>query len=93
MTIVVASGTSLAPVQLGIVSYSVDCHVSIILQPFLPGLVLFVCLSSAHLIPSQGRSFPVNKFSTMCCVGMSLLFLFFSPIMLSSNSQELYLLC
>ena len=38
---------------------SLDCHVSITFQPFLPGLV---CLSSARLIPSQGQSSPVNVF-------------------------------
>ena len=42
-----------------IVSTSLAWHI-ITFQPFLPGLVC--CLSSLHLIPSQGQSFPVNAF-------------------------------
>ena len=51
---------------LGVARYSADCYVSIIFQP---GFVC--CLSSARLIPSQGRSFPVNILllchCTTCC--------------------------
>ena len=50
---------------------------AITFQPFLPGLVC--CLSSACLIPSQGRLFPVNVFLlplieyrySLNCIGMT----------------------
>ena len=41
-------------------AYSVDSHMNITFQSFIPGLVC--CLSSEHFIPSQGWSFPVNVF-------------------------------
>lgn len=39
---------------------SIDCQVNVTIQLFLPGLLC--CLSSAYLMPSQGRSLPVNIF-------------------------------
>ena len=41
--------------------HGLDCHVNITFQPSLPGLI--GCLPSAHLIPSQCWSFPVNVFA------------------------------
>jgi len=47
--------------------YSVDCHVSILLQSFLPGLVCSsLGLSSACLIHSQSH-FPINTFLLPSC--------------------------